>query len=128
MRLTQNILGTVHAALWIATLFAIELIFNASPSRAGYGLLSAWWVTLYVALLLRTTWRALPVFLGLMVFALIIDDLAGTGFMYHDAPPIGTGTFLLVLAGSLLMWASPMAVNEMAIRVRDRFANANKAR
>jgi hypothetical protein len=111
----------------MATLGAVDLIFTDSISRAGYGLLSAWWVTLYVALLLRTTWRALPVFLSLMALVLVIDDLRGTGFLYHDAPPIGTAAFLVVLAGLLLLWASPVVVNEIATRVRNRFVNAHNA-
>jgi hypothetical protein len=112
----------------MVTLVAVDLIFSDSPSRAGYGLLCAWWVTLYVALLLRTTWRALPVFLGLMLVALLVDAARSTGFLYHDAPSIGTTSFLVVVVGLLLLWASPIVVNEIATRVRDRLGTARDAR
>jgi hypothetical protein len=128
MKSVQNVLGVVHAILWIATLVAVDLIFSGSPSRAGYGLLCSWWVTLYVALFLHTTWRALSVFLGIMVFALVVDAAKGTGFLYHDAPPIGTANFLVLVAGLLLLWASPIVVNEIATRLRDRLGTARNAR
>lgn len=46
----QNVFGLVHAVLWVATPATVDLVFSASPARGGYGLLCAWWVTLYVAL------------------------------------------------------------------------------
>ncbi|HEY3785520.1 MAG TPA: hypothetical protein VGL55_09590 [Steroidobacteraceae bacterium] len=128
MKSVQNVLGVVHAALWIAALVAVDLIFSDTPSRAGYGLLCSWWVTLYVALLLRTTWRALPAFLGLMVVALVVDAARGTGFLYHDAPPISSPSFLVLAAGLLVLWASPIVVNEIATRVRDRLGTARDTR
>jgi hypothetical protein len=77
LKSTQNVLGAVHAILWVAVLAFVEVTFSESPSRAAYGLLCSWWITLYLASLLRTTWRALPVFLGILVIALVIDVIKG---------------------------------------------------
>jgi hypothetical protein len=125
LKYTQNVLGAVHAILWVAVLAFVEVTFSESPSRAAYGLLCSWWITLYLASLLRTTWRALPVFLGILVIALVIDVIKGTSFLYHDAPPIGSARFCVVLAGLLLMWASPIVINQIASNVRDRLANTS---
>jgi hypothetical protein len=128
MKSVQNVFGLVHAVLWVATLATVDLVFSASPARGGYGLLCAWWVTLYVALLLGTTWRALPVFLGLMVLVLVAYAIKGSNFLYHDAPPISSAAFAVLVAGLLLLWASPVVVNYVLTRVRDRFANASGRR
>lgn len=124
MKSVQHILGVVHAALWMTMIIAMNAIFDSSPSRAAYGLLCAWWVTLYVASLLRTKWRALPAFLGLMLIALVIDATGGMGLLYHDPPARFDSSFLLAVAGQLLLWVSPIVINEIATSVRDRFAMA----
>lgn len=128
MKLSQNVLGAVHALLWIGTAATAEYVFSGSASRAGYGLLCAWWVTLYVALLLGTTWRALPVFLVLMAVALAFDAIKGSGFLYHDVPSVSSPSFLIVAGALLLLWASPIAVNQVAMLVRHRFVEARNAK
>jgi hypothetical protein len=128
MKAAQNLLGAVHSVLWIATLAGIDLTFSESPSRAAYGILCCWCVTQDVSLLLRTTWRPLPVFLGLMTLALVVDVAKGTGFLYHDAPTIGTATFPVLLAALLLVWASPIRINQITTSLRDWIVNADNAR
>jgi len=125
MKSKQNIFGVAHAVIWIATLTTVDLVFSESPSRTGYALLCCWWITLYISLLLHTSWRALPAFLGLMALALVIDVATGTGFLYHDAPSLGSVAFVLLLAGLLLLWASPVVINQLAIRAHKWFVNAD---
>ena len=128
MKLNQNVLGAVHALLWIAAGVTANLTFSGSPSRAGYGILCAWWVTLYVALLVGTTWRALPAFLAVMVVALVFDAVRGTGFLYHDAPSLGSSSFWILAVVLALLWASPIAVNQLAMRIHHRFIEAGNTK
>ncbi len=128
MKLNQNVLGAVHALLWIAAGVAANLVFSGSPSRAGYGLLCAWWVTLYVALLVGTTWRALPAFLVLMVVALVFDAIQGAGFLYHDASSVDSSSVLVLAFVLVLLWASPIAVNQLAMRIHHRLIEARNTK
>lgn len=112
------ILGAIHAVIWVATLIVVNRVFGGSGSRAAYGLLCAWWLTLYVALLIGTPWRAVPVYLTVMLVALVVDAAIGSNALYHDPPPVVTLSFVTVAALQVVLWASPFAVNWLATRVR----------
>ncbi|HZF17087.1 MAG TPA: hypothetical protein VE046_14195 [Steroidobacteraceae bacterium] len=122
MNKRQWILGAVHVALWIATVLAVESAMEDSASRAAYAVLCAWWATLYVGLLVGSSWRAVPVFLVGMIAALAIDGSIGWKHLYHDTPDVASAGFLWVSVISCVLWSSPFVVNEIARRVRDRIA------
>jgi hypothetical protein len=112
------ILGAIHAVIWVATLIVVTRVFGGSGSRAAYALLCAWWLTLYVALLIGTPWRAVPVYLAVMLVAFVVDAAMGSNALYHDPPPVATLSFVTVAALQVALWVSPFAVNWVATRIR----------
>lgn len=122
------ILGLAHAAIWVGITLIVERGLGASPARDAYALLSAWWATLYVSLLVGTTWRAVSIFLFGMAIALAIDATLGTQVLYHDPPNVRSSAFgaILLLQGAL--WSSPFAVNECVRRGRDKLRGRTQSK
>jgi hypothetical protein len=115
-------LGAIHAILWLVAVVLIQTTFVDSSARDAYGLLCAWWVTLYAGLLFGTTLRALPAFLGCMAVLLILDTLLGTSWLYHDAPSPISAQFIGLIFLLSVLWSSPIVVNTLIRYVRDRLS------
>ena len=120
MRRKDWCIGAIHATAWLALTIGVQFAVRDSPSRDAYALLCAWWATLYLACLLGTTWRAVPVFLLMMAIAVAMDGGAGTQLLYHDAPAVLSTGFLGLLLLLCVLWLSPFAINAAASRLRER--------
>ena len=112
--------GAIHGIAWVALTVGVQLAMAGSPSSDAYGVLCAWWANLYLACLLRTRWRAVPVFLAIMAIAVVVDTISGSQRLYHDAPTVSSAEFLVLLLLLCLLWASPFAINAAATRIRVR--------
>jgi hypothetical protein len=124
MKLSDWLQGLAHCAIWIGFLVLCEMLFADSPARTAYGMLCAWWATIYVASVLGTRWRAVAVFVLCMTLALVIDTAGSWSRLYHDTPaPLSIG-FVVVAGLQWVVWASPFAMNRAVVWVRDRLRRA----
>ena len=114
----QSRLGVFHALLWITVGLGVRWIFDANQASGAYGSLCAWWVTMYAALLLGTSWRALPTFVAVMSAMLLVDTVAQSAFVYHDAPPIKSLAFARLAVALIFVWISPLLLNLVIVRLR----------
>ena len=110
-------LGAFHAVLWMATYVGVGWAFEGSPANAAYASLCAWWVTLYAALLFETSWRSIPMFVGVLATALIASTMAHVNVVYHDIPPLASFEFARVAALLVVLWVSPLIVNRLVLTV-----------
>lgn len=120
MKLNDWLQGLAHCVIWIGFVVLCEKLFADSPARSAYGLLCAWWATLYSASVLGTRWRAIVVFLLGMTVALATGAAASSNLLYRDTPaPLSVG--FIGVAGLLwVLWVSPFAINSAVVWVRDR--------
>jgi ABC-type arginine transport system permease subunit len=120
MSTRQSLFGCIHALLWIITLWIVEFVFSESPARSAYALLCAWWINLYGSLYLSTTWRALPALVITMLVAFGIQYGLRVSYMYHDLPAVSSTEFIVVLATLIVLWSSPILVNQGLVALRRR--------
>lgn len=93
--LKASLIAITHVVLWCASIPVIAIIFAASPARLAYGILSAWWINLYAAALIGTTWRNIPLFVTFMILALAgLTAVDFNLFYYHDWPPMLSTDFI----------------------------------
>ena len=118
------LLGLAHGIVWLVVVLSTQAVMNASPARAAYSVAFAWWATLYLALLLGTTWRAVPTFLAIMALALIVDAAVGSARLYHDSPAVLSVGFASLLLLLCALWVSPFLVNSIARGLRDRIVKS----
>lgn len=124
MRLSDWLLGFAHCVVWIGFMLLCEQVFADSPARSAYGLLCAWWATLYGAAVLGTGWRSVAVFLLGMTVALAIGAVSGWDVLYHDTPsPLSIG-FIGAAGLQWVLWASPFVVNSAVTWVCSRIRTA----
>lgn len=116
----QTVLGVVHAIAWVGIVWIIDVAMRESDARAAYGLLCAWWASLYLALLLGTAWRALPALCVAMTLALAIDTSTGRQLLYRDPPSVDSLGFAGLALFLCALWASPLIANAIARSVRDQ--------
>jgi hypothetical protein len=105
------ILGLIYAIAWIAAAAFVELAMSSSSSRHAYAAINAWWLTVYLALALRATWKDALAFFVWMAVAMTVSVACGIDVLYHDAPSVSSPSFLglLLLMGGF--WFSPFLVN-----------------
>jgi len=106
--------AALHYVVWVAAVIVIERVFRASPARVAYGVLSAWWATLYVGILANLEWVAIPVLCVAAIAAQYLS-ISLVSVSHSQDNPIGFVVESLVLS-------SPIIINGIVGTVRSRVA------
>lgn len=83
--------------------------------KASYGLLTAWWLSLYIGFLARISARAIPPIIVTIVAALVSDVFLDLGWFYLEGPSVNPFTYFAIsLTYSLVLIVSPIFFNTVA--------------
>ena len=99
----------VHAIVWFSGYSLTVVVFSSSPCRWVYGIVVAWWASLYVGRVAAAfSPKAIPAAIGFS--GVLVAALEGTPlkehFFGHDHPAL-----LAVLIYSVVFFSSPIVVN-----------------
>lgn len=108
----------IHCGAWLATIVLVHAGLPTSPSRDAYAVLNAWWITAYIAVLVKSGWREALLFLVFVAASIVIDAAVGSGYLYHDAPDVSSLSFVVILLLLGLLWVSPFLVSALVMRLR----------
>lgn len=106
-----------YLILWIVIAEIVELILNDSPSRVAYGLISAWWSTLYLCRLI-----------DLKIDSLFLLIFSGIPFLFylrlsnHDDVLID---FIWIFF-SIILYVSPFLVHLAIVFIEKRLFNKHR--
>jgi small-conductance mechanosensitive channel len=109
-----------HFGAWLGIIVLVHAGLPTSPSRDAYAVLNAWWITAYIAVLVKSGWREALLFLVFVSVSIVIDTTIGSGYLYHDAPDVSSFSFVVILLLLGLLWMSPFLVSAVVIRLRGK--------
>jgi hypothetical protein len=116
----------IHAAAWLAVNWLAVLVAGDAPARHAYGVLCGWWASLYFGYVcgVRVA-AAAPAFLIYCAYGLTAFGLGWHSF-YHELPDTLDAAFLGVVVLRALAFASPILVNDLILRARERWSFIGK--
>lgn len=122
----RTILNAIlHYGTWLVTLQVVQRIFADSPAAGAYGMLSAWWATLYVGRLANIGLPAIAPLCAIVVLAELVSLNALTLSTGEPLDLIFTTTSAILRAIALV---SPILVNAAVQKVTGLVHSSLRAR
>lgn len=112
-----SIKGFVYSVAWFVIYYAVVFLADDSPSRAVYGMISSWWLALYISYVFRITWSSIlpAAFLYLILRVLLYEPFGKLPAQALSLEYIGH------LVASLLPFLSPIIINMMVRFMKERW-------
>ncbi|GAB0150601.1 hypothetical protein [Marinobacterium sp. BA1] len=105
-------IGVIHIACFIVGYVMMQVIFSHSDSRNAYSLINAWWLSLYVGLIVGENLRCLIAAFPVAAVGLTVLYLTGLGdSFYHDAPTTLSFKLAFVVFMQSVVIVSPILIN-----------------
>lgn len=100
--------SALHCVVWLVGSSGTQAVLAHSSARVGYGLLSAWWATLYFDAWARARWATIPI-LCVLVGLLQLVSINILTVSIEPLPLSASGLTVLLLR--CLAFTSPIIVN-----------------
>jgi hypothetical protein len=124
---TKWLIGAVtHGLAWVIGYFLLALFFSDSPCRSAYGLLSGWYLALYVDFIANVSLGA-SLLAALFFYGLLVVAMAqGWQWFFHDASAKLSGVDYLLAIVPALGFTSPILLNAFVRYAMARLARLSK--
>lgn len=117
----------LHALAWVLAYVLVIYVFDYSPSKQAYGLLSGWWCALYVGYIFNIQFRTTIVArIAYVLVGLLTASLAAP-WVSHDWSSVPAADKILYDAVHSVVILSPIAINTIIILLKKRCAHASTA-
>lgn len=114
--------AVVHIVCFIFGYALMHFAFSHSDSRNAYSLISAWWFSLYVGMIVGANLRCLIFALPMAAIGLTALYLIGAGSsFYHHAPTTLSSKLAFVVFVQSVVIVSPILINSGLGFVTRRF-------
>ncbi len=113
--------GVVHCAAWLGFELVVESLMSQSPCQEIYGLISGFWASLYVGLVLRVPLAAFVPAAVIYIITSLVSGSASIGFP-RRASDFGPPGLLNTLPWAIL-FGVPIVVNH-CVSLAQRLAEA----
>ena len=110
--------SVIHITMWIVSILVINFIMAHSDARLAYGIISGWWLSLYVGYIIRIELRTAYLVGAFYIVCGVLAVLFGWQWFYSDIPTTITVLFMFRLVSGALLFASPIILNIIVIRFR----------
>lgn len=105
-------IGVIHILCFIFGYVIMQTIFAYSDSRNAFSLINAWWLSLYVGMVIGANLRSLIFALPIAAIGLTVLYLTGLGdSFYHDAPTTLSFKLAFVVFMQSVVIVSPILIN-----------------
>lgn len=115
-------IGALLAAVWLAIMLGATFAVEKIGAVVAYAPVAAWCALLIVAIAIRPSWKAVSVFLGILLFVLIADAGLGWNRVYHDPPSLYSFGIAELVGLFMALWLTPFLASALIQVLRRRFA------
>jgi|SRR5215470_18316227 len=128
-RLAQALLGAlIHVGTWVVFQWGVMYLASGAPSRVAYGMMAAWWATLYIGYVMSVRLRTLPVIVLASALWVGLTIWSPWREVYREPGEIiTTGRFLYEVAWGVLIYGSPIIVNAGVRHLHDRLRRSGSS-
>ncbi len=101
--------------------------FDQLACKDAYGLIVAWWFSLYVGKLARIGLEAALAAFTLYTLVVTLSFLNGKSWFYHDIPAQIDILFVLIVMANAILFISPIMANTIVVKLEKMMLFKNNA-